>query len=90
MASARLELLEGPFRREPYLTMIAEGAWSADQIAAELGEVVLGTVPARQQSTDIVLLDLPGMVAWDLAIARWIYQWATEHNVGTSFNLSAV
>lgn len=86
---SRDELLHGPFRREPFLTMIDEGAWSIDQVVGELGEVAAGKATARARPEDIVLVEAPGMAVWDLATARAVFQWAEERNIGSEFNLSA-
>ena len=68
--------------------MIASGSWSADKNAAELGEVILGNEPARQNESDIILFESVGMPAWDTAATTWVYRWALQHKVGTSFSLA--
>jgi ornithine cyclodeaminase/alanine dehydrogenase-like protein (mu-crystallin family) len=76
-------------RREPYSTLIAAGRWSLDRIAGELGEVMLGRVPAREHPDEVVLCELPGLPIGDAAIGRLAYNWAVAHGVGTPFHVSA-
>jgi alanine dehydrogenase len=87
IVSWREEVLEGESPREPYKTMIAQGTWSVDKIAGELGEVILGKVPARQSESETVLFECVGMPVCDAAATAWAYRWATEHGAGTSFSL---
>ena len=80
--------MEGESPREPYKTMIAQGKWSGDKIAGELGEVILGKVPARQNENETVLFECVGMPACDAAATAWAYRWATERQAGTPFSLA--
>ena len=45
IVSWKEEVLGGEAPRQPYAGMIADGSWSADQIAGELGDVLLGKIP---------------------------------------------
>jgi len=85
---SREDLLYGAFRREPFLSMIEEKAWAIDRAAGDLGEAALGRVPARTAPSETVLLDIPGMAVWDLAVARAVCEWAEARGLGSSFNLS--
>lgn len=88
IASWKEEVLEGTPPRQPYASMIASGSWSGDKIAAELGEVLLGKVPGRRNDQEVIVFELTGMPAWDVATAAWVYRWALQHKVGTSFSLA--
>lgn len=88
IVSWKEEVLEGKPPRQPYASMIASGNWSADRIAAELGEVVLGNLPARLSERDILLFESVGMPVWDTAATSWAYRWALQHKAGTSFSLA--
>ncbi len=68
--------------------MIASGSWSEDQIAGELGDVILESVAARRDANEVVLFELVGVPLWDTAAAAWAYQWAREKKVGNTFSLS--
>ena len=88
IVSARSELTGPGVRREPYTSMIAAGQWADDRIAAEIGEIIQGTAPARVNATDTVLYEMPGVSLWDVAILNWAYQWCLAHEVGTEFHLT--
>ncbi len=75
-------------KREPYTSAIASGAWDPTQ-AVELVDVLNGTAPGRTREDEIILYEMPGMGAWDTAIVRWAYHWATQHGVGAPFHLSS-
>ncbi|MGH3593513.1 MAG: hypothetical protein ACRDRF_21095, partial [Pseudonocardiaceae bacterium] len=88
IVSWKEEVLAGEAPREPYAMMITDGTWSGDNIAGELGEVILGRVAARQDQTDIVLFESVGMPALDSTATAWTYRWAVAQHVGTPFSLA--
>jgi ornithine cyclodeaminase/alanine dehydrogenase-like protein (mu-crystallin family) len=75
-------------KREPYTSLIASGGWDP-AAAVELVDVIAGAAPGRTRDDEIILYEMPGMGAWDTAIFRWVYRWATDHEVGTPFHLSS-
>jgi alanine dehydrogenase len=81
------ELLGGEAPRQPYMAMIADGSWSAKQIAGELGEVILGKIPGRVRDNQTVVFESVGMAIWDTAAAAWAYRWARANGVGSEFSL---
>lgn len=87
VVSWKEEVLAGEAPREPYATMIAAGTWSGDAIAGELGEVILGTIPARTKESETVLFECVGMPAWDVAATAWAYRWAARRRLGVPFSL---
>jgi alanine dehydrogenase len=87
IVSWKEELLGGEAPRQPYAAMIADGSWSADEIAGELGEVLLGKLPARQKESQTIVFESVGMSLWDSTAAAWAYRWALEQRIGTSFSL---
>lgn len=56
------------------LIPMAEGAITAGHIQGELGEVLLGKVPAREGPDDVTLFKSLGLAVEDLAAARHIYE----------------
>lgn len=88
IASWKEEVLEGTPPREPYASMIASGSWSGNKIVGELGDVILGNLPARERESEIVIFESVGMPAWDTATAAWAYRWAASRRVGTPFSLA--
>ncbi len=88
IVSWKKEVLEGKPAREPYTKMIAAGNWSADAIAGELGDVIVGNVAAREKEDQVVLFELVGVPLWDATAAAWAYQWAESRKSGHAFSLT--
>jgi alanine dehydrogenase len=57
--------------------------------AIELIDVLRGRRAARAHPAQPVVWELGHVYAWDLAIARWAYEWAVRHQVGSELRLSA-
>jgi len=87
IVSWKEEVLGGEAPRQPYASMIADGSWSAQAIAGELGDVLLGKIPAREKTSQTIVFELVGMALWDTAATAWAHQWAAENGVGTNFSL---
>jgi alanine dehydrogenase len=87
VVSWKEEVLAGESPREPYATMIAAGTWSGDAIAGELGEVMLGRIPARVKESETVLFECVGMPVLDVAATAWTYRWAVGRQLGLPFSL---
>ena len=88
IVSWKEEVLGGEAPRQPYLAMIADGSWSAEKIAGELGDVILGKIPARVNENETVVFESVGMPIWDTVATAWAYRWAAANGVGISFSLS--
>jgi alanine dehydrogenase len=88
IVSWKEEVLGGEVPRQPYAAMIADGTWRADDIAGELGEVILGNIPPRQKESETVVFESVGMSLWDSTATAWAYRWALEQKVGTPFSLA--
>lgn len=67
--------------------LVEEGRFSREQLHAELGEIVNGTVRGRDHDDEIILLNPMGMAIDDIVCARWFYQAAESRNVGTQLPL---
>src|SRR5262245_4230125 len=87
IVSWKEEVLGGEAPRQPYATMIADGSWSAQAIAGELGDVILGNIPAREKENETVVFESVGMALWDTAATAWAYRWAVVNNIGIKFSL---
>jgi alanine dehydrogenase len=88
IVSWKEELLGGEAPRQPYASMIADGSWSAADIVAELGDMLLGKAAARRKESETVVFESVGMSLWDSTAAAWAYRWALEQKAGTSFSLA--
>ena len=61
---------------------IAEGAFDASHIVAELGDVFGGRAPGRRSAAEITIFESLGMAVEDVAAARLAYERATERGIG--------
>lgn len=61
---------------------VESGAISADAVAGELGEVIIGQVPGRTDDQQITVCDLTGVGVQDAAIAALAYQKALKMGLG--------
>jgi len=69
------------------LVPIRQGRYSADRIAAELGEIVSGKKPGRVTSDEITFFKSVGVAIQDLAAASRIFQAAQRLGLGTAVQL---
>ncbi|MEU6643163.1 2,3-diaminopropionate biosynthesis protein SbnB [Saccharomonospora sp. NPDC046836] len=67
--------------------LVLEGAFSRQQLHAELGEVLAGTRPGRESDDEIILLNPMGMAVEDIACAAEVYTRAKARGIGTWLNL---
>ena len=56
------------------LIPMREGAVGEDQIAGELGDLLLGRIPGRQSPEEITVFESLGLAVEDLAAARYIWR----------------
>ena len=87
IVSWKEEVLGGEAPRQPYIAMIADGSWAAAKIAGELGDVILGKIPARENQHDTVVFESVGMPVWDTVATAWAYRWADANSRGVKFFL---
>jgi len=64
---------------------IREGAYSADRIYGELGELVTGKKPGRESDAETTLFKSVGLSIQDISAAHLVYQKARERGIGTEF-----
>ncbi len=85
--------LEGPTVRpsgwDPRPVMATTGGRDPSTIGTTLAAILQGTGTARLRDDEIVLYEQRGSYAWDAALLRWAYDWARDHQAGTSFQLSS-
>jgi ornithine cyclodeaminase/alanine dehydrogenase-like protein (mu-crystallin family) len=65
-----------------YLLAAAEGAVGPDHIKAELGEVLTGAHPGRQDESELTVFKSLGIAVEDLAAAELVVRRAREQGVG--------
>ncbi len=64
---------------------IAEGVFKVEDIAAEVGEVMLGKKAGRTSETQMTFFESVGLAVQDLSAAYYVYEQAKEKGVGTPF-----
>lgn len=69
------------------LIPMREGAFGADHICAELGDVIVGKAPGRARGADITLFKSLGIAVEDLACAHFLFDEARRVNAGASIEL---
>jgi ornithine cyclodeaminase len=67
--------------------LVLEGRFSRERLHAELGEIVTGKRPGRENNEEIILLNPMGMALDDLVCARHFYHLALARQVGTRLPL---
>ena len=65
-----------------YLIALAEGAIGEDHIAAELGDVLVGTHPGRTSAEEITVFESLGIAVEDLFAAEYVVERAREAGRG--------
>ena len=69
-----------------FMDMIEDGLMSKDELE-DLGAIVSGDSPARQNDEEIIIMSVGGMPVEDVAWATRIYQNALEKGIGVKLNL---
>lgn len=70
-----------------FSTAIKAGTVTADEIAGEIGEVLLGWKPGRVAEDEITLFDSAGLAVQDVVCAQHVYRKAREDGVGVTVDL---
>jgi ornithine cyclodeaminase/alanine dehydrogenase-like protein (mu-crystallin family) len=65
------------------LIPMKKGEFKAEDIVAELGDVVIGAATGRRDDREITLFKSLGIAIEDLACAHWLHERATKDGVGT-------
>jgi N-[(2S)-2-amino-2-carboxyethyl]-L-glutamate dehydrogenase len=66
---------------------VMEGRFSRDRLHAELGEIVVGDRPGRENDEEIILLSPMGMAIDDIICARHFFRLAQARGIGTQLPL---
>ncbi|TGU71842.1 ornithine cyclodeaminase family protein, partial [Mesorhizobium sp. M00.F.Ca.ET.186.01.1.1] len=69
------------------LIPIAEQKWSFAQLHAELGEILIGQKPGRENNAEITLYKSVGVAYLDTAVAKTVYERAKAAGIGTEVSL---
>jgi ornithine cyclodeaminase len=66
---------------------IGEGRFTPAHIRGELGAVVAGHAPVREQASDVVVFKSLGLAVEDVAVADLVYRRALEQRIGVDVSL---
>ena len=69
-----------------FMDMVEEGKLTMDDLE-DLGKIVSGEAPARQNDEEIIMLSVGGMPVEDVAWATVVYRNALEQGIGVKLNL---
>jgi ornithine cyclodeaminase len=69
------------------LIPMSEGAFKADHIQAELGEVIIGKHPGRRSTDELTLFKSLGIAVEDVAAAAYVVRRARETGVGQTVTM---
>ncbi|WP_232688651.1 ornithine cyclodeaminase family protein [Halobacterium zhouii] len=72
-----------------FLHALDEGAVTEDHVHAELGDVVAGNAPGRENQTDVTVFDSGGTGIETTAAAHMLYERASERDRGTELEFAA-
>jgi ornithine cyclodeaminase/alanine dehydrogenase-like protein (mu-crystallin family) len=68
--------------------LLEEHGLSMDNVYADLGEIVTGQVPGRENESEIIVYSCLGMGALDAAVGETVYRGAVEKGIGTILDLA--
>jgi alanine dehydrogenase len=74
--------------REPYASAVKAGTFRQQDVAAEIGALIVGEGSARGDARDTVVFELTRINLWAVCVAQWAYEWAAKQGVGTPFAIS--
>jgi ornithine cyclodeaminase len=69
-----------------FMDMIAEGQMKREELE-DLGAIICGDTPARQNDDEIIIMSVGGMPVEDVAWATRVYRNAIEKGIGVRLNL---
>ncbi|NJH85928.1 N-[(2S)-2-amino-2-carboxyethyl]-L-glutamate dehydrogenase SbnB [Staphylococcus agnetis] len=67
--------------------LVLEGRFSEEALHAELGQLLTGEIPGRENDDEIILLNPMGMAIEDISSAYYIYKKARAEGIGTTLSL---
>ena len=68
------------------MDMVGKGVLDKSELE-DLGKIVAGEAPGRQNEDEIIMLSVGGMPVEDVAWATVVYRKAIANGIGTSLNL---
>ncbi len=65
---------------------VEENAWKWESVAGEIGQVVTGAKPGRENDREITLFKSVGLALQDIATAGFVFSEALARNIGADFD----
>ena len=69
-----------------FMDMVADGLMAESELE-DLGAIIAGTTPARENDEEIIIMSVGGMPVEDVAWGTKVYRNALQQGIGTSLNL---
>jgi ornithine cyclodeaminase/alanine dehydrogenase-like protein (mu-crystallin family) len=69
--------------RQPFASLLADGRFGRNDVAADLCDVVAGKKPGRTGDAEIILYECAGLGLLDAGIGHWVYRRALSRRLGT-------
>lgn len=66
---------------------VQAGAVTADALAGEIGDVLIGHAPGRETDEEITIFDSSGLAVQDIVCAHYVYERASAENIGVQIDL---
>jgi ornithine cyclodeaminase/alanine dehydrogenase-like protein (mu-crystallin family) len=82
VVTSRVRITQDYTLWEPLARIVMRGERDLERDVTELGEILAGERPGRTDDDEIISFSSPGIGFCDLAVARWIYNLAVQHDVG--------
>jgi ornithine cyclodeaminase/alanine dehydrogenase-like protein (mu-crystallin family) len=82
VVTSRVRITQDYTLWEPLARIVLRGERDLERDVTELGEILAGERPGRVSEDEIISFSSPGIGFCDLAVARWIYDLAVQHDVG--------
>lgn len=70
-----------------FVQIVESGDFNIEKVTGELGELILGKTPGRENDEEITFFETTGNAVLDIMAAKKIYDFAKQKNIGNIINL---
>src|SRR5699024_10139533 len=70
-----------------FVQIVESGDFNIEKVTGELGELILGKTPGRENDEEITFFETTGNAVLDIMAAKKIYDFANQKNIGNIINL---
>jgi alanine dehydrogenase len=82
VTTSRVRITQDYTLWEPMARIVMRGDRDLEKDVSDLGEVLAGERPGRLNDEEIITFLSPGIGFCDIAVARWMYDLAVQHDAG--------